>query len=220
MEERRIRIQNQDISYQLKYKKMKNMNIRYTKGVLEVHAPLKTPISEVEKLIMKYQNKVLYWINNYQTFSDYRDNGYVYIFGKVYNIVLSNQRSNMCKIIGNDIYVFSDKIEKTIESFLTKELKKYCFEKIEEYLDMFDCKMVGLEIKKYKARWGTYYRKEHRISLNFMLVHIDKRLIDSVIMHELCHTLYLDHSKNFYDEVLKRMPDYYIRDKALKEINI
>lgn len=220
MEEKNIKIKDQDITYKLVYKKMKNMNIRYTNRTLEVHAPIGTPINDIENFILRYQNKVLQWVDNYQSFSDYRDNGYVYIFGKVYNIVFSDQKSNLCKIIGNDIYVFSNKIEKTIEGFLVKELKKYCFQRIEEYMDMFDCKPLNLEIKKYKARWGTYYKKEHRITLNYSLVHIDKKLIDSVIMHELCHTLYLDHSKNFYDEVLKRMPDYFIRDKALKEINI
>ena len=48
----------------------------------------------------------------------------------------------------------------------------------------------------------------------------DKREIDYVILHELCHTKVMNHSKAFYDLVGRFMPDYKERQKKLKEIKI
>ena len=53
-----------------------------------------------------------------------------------------------------------------------------------------------------------------------VLVHLEKELIDYVIVHELCHFIQPNHSKLFYQEVQKRLPDYKEREKKLKEIGI
>ena len=42
-------------------------------------------------------------------------------------------------------------------------------------------------------------------------------VLDSVVVHELCHRRHMDHSKAFYDEVLKIFPDYKKWDKWLKQ---
>lgn len=42
-------------------------------------------------------------------------------------------------------------------------------------------------------------------------------VIDSVVVHELCHRKEMNHSKKFYEEVLKVFPDYWDQDKWLKE---
>ena len=52
------------------------------------------------------------------------------------------------------------------------------------------------------------------------LVHLEKDLIDYVIVHELTHFLQANHSALFYQEIEKRMPDYKQRIKRLKEKHI
>ena len=42
-------------------------------------------------------------------------------------------------------------------------------------------------------------------------------VIDSVVVHELCHRKEMNHSKAFYSEVLHVFPDYWKWDKWLKE---
>ena len=64
------------------------------------------------------------------------------------------------------------------------------------------------------------FQIKKKVSFNLALVHLDKSLIDYVIIHELCHFIQPNHSKSFYQEVGKRLPDYKIREKKLKEIGI
>ena len=42
-------------------------------------------------------------------------------------------------------------------------------------------------------------------------------VLDSVVVHELCHIKHPDHSPRFYAEVLRVMPDYKQRQKWLKD---
>ena len=42
-------------------------------------------------------------------------------------------------------------------------------------------------------------------------------VVDSIVVHELCHRKEMNHSKRFYEEILKVFPDYYKWDKWLKE---
>ena len=41
-------------------------------------------------------------------------------------------------------------------------------------------------------------------------------IIDYVVVHELCHTKYKDHSKAFWNEVQKILPDYEERKEWLR----
>lgn len=46
---------------------------------------------------------------------------------------------------------------------------------------------------------------------------MSKDVIDSLIVHELAHTKVFAHKKEFYDEILKVMPDYKEADEAFLE---
>ena len=61
---------------------------------------------------------------------------------------------------------------------------------------------------------------QNKVSFNLVLVHLEKCLIDYVIIHELCHFIQPNHSKLFYQEIEKRMPDYKAKEERLKEIGI
>ena len=45
-------------------------------------------------------------------------------------------------------------------------------------------------------------------------------LMDYVIIHELCHRKYMNHSKEFWDEVSRYCPDYAAKRQKLKDYSI
>jgi len=54
------------------------------------------------------------------------------------------------------------------------------------------------------------------VTLNSSLIHKDVTLIDYVIIHELCHFKYMDHSSAFWKEVEKYYPYYKLARERLK----
>ncbi|MDE7108058.1 MAG: M48 family metallopeptidase, partial [Clostridiales bacterium] len=58
------------------------------------------------------------------------------------------------------------------------------------------------------------------IRLNWRLVMLDDELVTYVIVHELCHTAYHDHSSQFWDLVGRLMPNYKSVKKRLKSFSV
>ncbi len=73
--------------------------------------------------------------------------------------------------------------------------------------------------KSYKSRWGCC-TSDRRIFFNYKLLMLPKTLWCAVIVHELCHTIYMNHSANFYRKVLNVMPDYKTVHNNLKRYNL
>ena len=46
---------------------------------------------------------------------------------------------------------------------------------------------------------------------------IEKGVIDSIVVHELCHRKHMNHSARFYAEVLRVLPEYRTYQRWLKE---
>ena len=55
------------------------------------------------------------------------------------------------------------------------------------------------------------------LNFNCLLMLAPPKVLDSVVVHELCHRKEMNHSKRFYAEVLRVFPDYWAQDKWLKE---
>jgi len=63
-------------------------------------------------------------------------------------------------------------------------------------------KYSAVKIRKSKSRWGSCSTKG-TISLSFYLLLLPEHLIEYVLLHELCHTVHLNHSPAFWALVNK-----------------
>ena len=221
MKSYQIILNQEEIYYDVIYKHMNSIRMRVKQGKLVVSAPYYTPRSLIEDNIQKYQEKLLPLIHNYEEHVCYQEDGYVDIFDTRYIIRLRAVGQYQCEVHDQYLYVYHQNIAQCIENYLRQVLLDYIEEKIIYYLAYdFDLNMPTIEIKKYKGRWGSCYYKEGKVSFNLSLVHLDKELIDYVIVHELTHFLQANHSTLFYQEIAKRMPDYKERQKRLKEKHV
>ncbi len=73
-----------------------------------------------------------------------------------------------------------------------------------------------ITIRNQRSRWGSCSAKGD-LSFNCLLMLTPPEVIDSVVVHELCHRRTMDHSKRFYAEVLRVYPDYWKWHGWLKE---
>ena len=73
-----------------------------------------------------------------------------------------------------------------------------------------------ITIRNQKTRWGSCSSKGN-LNFNCLLMLTPPEVLDSVVVHELCHRKEMNHSKQFYQEVLRVYPDYWKWNRWLKE---
>lgn len=71
-------------------------------------------------------------------------------------------------------------------------------------------------IRSATTRWGSCSAKKN-ISLNCKLLLLPANLVEHVLLHELCHTIYMNHSKQFWDLVRSFDSDCHVLRKQLKQ---
>lgn len=138
-----------------------------------------------------------------------------YYLGKSYDII---ELSTIDKIdiVDNKIYV-SDK--KKVEKWLKKQMKIVFEERLKYSYNLFieNIPYPNLKIREMKTRWGVCNRKNLTVTLNSLLIHESIDKIDYVIIHELAHLVYFNHSSSFWAVVQKYCPNYKQIRKEMKE---
>lgn len=88
---------------------------------------------------------------------------------------------------------------------------------IERFKDSYNISPNKITVKQMKSRWGSCTSKGS-ISLNSKLIQTPVCCIEYVILHELCHLIHFNHSKNFYSLLTEVIPDWKERKKELRAI--
>jgi len=133
-----------------------------------------------------------------------------------------NKKVNVEQPIGeNYTYLFGEKVEGIIQE---KELRKIA---LEEFTNQTrECEqLMGIKkpykvhVRKMKSRYGSNSRTTHSLNYQLNLVHFDKEIIRSVVVHELAHEYHRNHQKGFYDCLLQYCPNYKtLRSKLIKGV--
>ncbi len=86
----------------------------------------------------------------------------------------------------------------------------------EYYASILGVRYGKITVRCQRTLWGSCTEKGN-LSFNCLLMLAPSEVLDSVIVHELCHRKYMNHSKEFYAELLRVFPDYRNCQKWLKE---
>jgi len=78
-------------------------------------------------------------------------------------------------------------------------------------------KSPRMQVRRMTKRWGSWTQRSG-VWLNPELVKAPASCIDYVVTHELCHAVYGNHGKNFYDLLRRIMPDWEIRKARLERV--
>lgn len=105
--------------------------------------------------------------------------------------------------------------ESVFEAWYKREARQVFTERVEFFAREHGFKVGKIRLSSARTRWGSYSNKG-TLSLTWRLVMAPLDVIDYVVVHELCHLKELNHSKAFWEEVGKILPDYKNRRKWLK----
>ena len=137
-----------------------------------------------------------------------------YFLGVKYDIIIID--SKKVEIMDNRIYV---KSMDSLNRWLKKEMKRLYSERLAIIYNMFeeDIPYPNLRLRKMTTRWGVCNKKTITVTLNTELIKYNIRCLDYVIIHELSHLVYFNHSKDFWNLVNKYCPNYKEIKKELKD---
>jgi len=146
-----------------------------------------------------------------------------FIHSKSEWIVKHISRLKNKKIDSNEFYYLGEKCvlenfdEKIsdIDEFYRKKAKEIIPNIVEQYSHEMQLFPNSLKFRKNKSRWGSC-SFSNNINLNIYLMKLPLVAIEYVVIHELAHIKQKNHSKQFWNLVLKYCPDYKNCEKMIK----
>ena len=115
--------------------------------------------------------------------------------------------------------------QKHAEYFAGKQMphkklaRKILLRRVNELASENNLSFNKIFIREQKTRWGSC-SSMNNINLNRKLLLLPDELIDYVILHELVHTRVKNHSKRFYAELTKILPEAGQLDARLSKFRI
>ncbi len=98
---------------------------------------------------------------------------------------------------------------------LANKALEYIPERVKYYASKIGVSYGRITIRNQRSKWGSCSAKGN-LNFNCLLMLTPPEVIDSVVVHELCHRKEMNHSEKFYSEVLRVFPEYWKWDKWLK----
>lgn len=109
---------------------------------------------------------------------------------------------------------FDSLTESDIE-FLKNRLREYLPGKLDYYSELMGVRHNGYKVTSARKRFGSCSDK-NTLCFSCILMLYPEEAIDYVIVHELAHIRYHNHSKDFYRFIESVMPDYKVRQRLLR----
>lgn len=103
-----------------------------------------------------------------------------------------------------------------LEKWYRKEAAMVFTEKAQEYARILGVHFQDIRIKDQKSRWGSCSSKGN-LNFNWHLLMAPEPVCDYVIIHELCHLIHMNHSKDFWKQVEDICPQYRQYKRWLRE---
>ena len=222
-----IQFGSKQIDFQLEYSNRKSLGITVKPDLsVLVKAPVDTSLEKVhEKLkkraawIIKQQSFFLYFHPKTPARRYISGESHLYL-GRQYKLKVKSEKLKVkgeeAKLHGRFLEIYTkdkSKVKNIVEEwyFLKARDKLHLIAKplFEEFIKNHNLSLFtfSFSLRNMPTRWGSCTPKG-KIILNPELIKAPKGCIEYVIIHELCHLVYHDHTQKFLDLQTKEMPDW------------
>ena len=214
----KVKYNSKIIEYETVRSKIKNLYIHVRDNKVIVKAPIKMKQSEIEDIVDR-KKKWIYEKINQNVVENYKDGNTVKILGKDFllQVQFLKDIKPILELNESDVVISLPLERKNRNNTqIIKDLINNLYMKIAEkevaMAMMVVTRIVGIKpnkyrIKRLKTAWGTCTQNKN-ITINSELMKYDRQVIQYVVLHEICHLKYMNHSKEFWNMVEKYMKDY------------
>ncbi len=209
-------------------KKIKRVSLSLeNKDEIIIKTPLKFKAHKVKEIAYEYKDWILRSLQKvpYKNGFDFITGGKVPLLGNSYPMeLIEDQKIKNVKFIFKEDHfeVRYNNQKNSYEDFLEGLKKFYKYNAIKIIDPIFDewCYKTQLFPEKItyrfnKSRWGSC-SATNNISINYKLLQFEKKCIEYVVLHELCHIKEKNHSRRFWELVGFYMGDYKAIEKKLR----
>jgi len=218
------------IEFDIIYSQRKSVGINLDEhGNVTVRAPKHLKLEEAEKIILKKASWILKKKNeleNKQKMSTPKQ----YVDGELFlylgeemplNIVLNPHRTHLEVIFkGDQIKVRTPvadphNLRRAMEGWYRYKTEDFVLKCIHYYKTKFPTVINRVLIKEQKSRWGSCSSKGN-LNFNWRLSMAPPEVIEYIVVHEMCHLVHMNHSKEFWTLVESMVPDHKKHKEWLK----
>lgn len=211
------------IEYNLEYSDRKTLGIKvHPDSRVDVTAPIDASDNKVKQ---KVKSKAHWILKQQEYFISFRPltpprkyiSGETHLYlGKQYRLKIKQSKEESVKLIGGNIIINTvnkkdkERIQKQLSHWYESKAKKHFEEIFKNWISIYPInnpKNPSLEMQWMKKKWGSCDQKG-KIKLNVELIKAPKACIQYVMVHEICHLTYLNHSKDFYKLLDKHYPNW------------
>ncbi|MBE6852429.1 MAG: M48 family metallopeptidase [Ruminococcus sp.] len=232
--EREITLGGQQISYELTYKAVKNINVRIKPGgKISVSAGRNVSVSYIDDFLREKSDCIIKALDRSRADegmrdkgNSYSDGGEIYYLGGKLTLRIEKAPSCMAVRDGNELIVCtssseSSRIQAVVEAWYDAQCRKILGSIGRRVYEKSFMSLVPREpvysYKKMKTLWGSCNPVRCRMSINRELIKYSEELIEFVFYHEYTHFIHPDHSQAFYDFMSSVLPDHRKRQQKLKK---
>ena len=110
-------------------------------------------------------------------------------------------------------------IAKKVTSLLRGKAESFLPRRVAELAKMFGFTYKSVQVKQLKRRWGSCNSKKELV-FNLNLMSLDSLHIDYVILHELTHTIHMNHGEEFWSHLESVFPGCKKVAKVVRRYNV
>lgn len=220
MRREHIQFGRHTIDFELRYAPRKTLGIKVNPDTsVVVSAPMEVSMEKIHTAVTKKALWILkqksYFLGMETVHNDIiAKSGFsVSYLGRRYKIMVEDGPKNEVTYKGN-LFLVSVKKKSNAQKVLEQWLKDKAYQKIAEIAKPIIKKFseqhnapTEIYFQEMPTRWGSCTVK-NKLIFNPRLIHVPKRCIEYVVMHELCHIVHKNHSQKFFDLLTHMMPDW------------
>lgn len=235
MERYTIEYANKMIDFVVKRKKVKNVNLHVKPDMsIEVTANERVPIEFITDFVKSKGSWILKHVGNFKDVQSIKQSEREYVSGESFKYLGKQYRlrvqealeEEVVKYFRGFIYLYVkdtnnfNKKAKLMDEWYRDRAKiifNESLEKMYPLIQKYGVEKPNVDVRLMKARWGSALIDNNTILLNSELIKAPKYCIDYVVLHELIHFKYNNHSEKFYQMLYSLMPDWEKRKNILDE---
>lgn len=218
-----IKYGNSRIVYSIKKsKRRKTSEIHVDKKSVEIIVPETKSLSEIKKMVEGKRNWILQrqsQLRQEKPGPTYQNNTTVPYLGKNYKLVIKLAQKSDGISKKNSRFVISlrskrpskKKTKLLYESWILENSQSILHKAMVRYSRKVGVKPKKIQMKKLRSKWGSL-SNDNTININLHLLKADQKIVDYIILHEICHLKIKQHSHHFWSFIEQFDPTY--RDKV------